>query len=405
MHLDARGKMICIDCLHISLNRKLLLAVGLWPYQQSKFVRFQLILLFAILTSFIIFQFTAFMTSKCTPDLIINVLSSALFYIMFLIKYSFFHINIEVAKCLLEQLQNIYNELTDKNEIRIIKKYGIYAKRYTAGLILVVIFSAPGLILYPFWPYFFNILLSINVSRSHLSLKKMYVTEYFVDQKKYFYLILLHANAALYVGVFTILAIGTIFIVYQQHACGMFRIASYRIEKAMAVDISQKGNLRNRNLIYKELIRAVDMHREAMRFSDSAVSRFKVMYSLMILVGVISGSLNFFRIFQALSFGYDAEELLLPLISVSTYLSIIFVGNYIAQEIMDHNNDVFISAYNIQWYAASVNVQKMILFLLQRSTKVFNINIAGLFVGSLEGAATLLSTIMSYFTVLYSTRM
>lgn len=30
----------------------------------------------------------------------------------------------------------------------------------------------------------------------------------------------------------------------------------------------------------------------------------------------------------------------------------------------------------------------MILFLLQRSTKVFNINIAGLFVGSLEGAAT-----------------
>lgn len=152
-------------------------------------------------------QFTAFITSKCTADLLINVLSSVLFYIMFLIKYSFFHINIEVvskfyfihrifffrvcmyihtdkhleekclhkntinflyknvffkflyknnmdvhlssefcneilykkkkrqAKCLLEQLQNIYNELTDKNEIRIIRKYGSYAKRYTAGLI------------------------------------------------------------------------------------------------------------------------------------------------------------------------------------------------------------------------------------------------------------------------------
>jgi len=38
-------------------------------------------------------------------------------------------------KCLLEQLQNMYNNLTDKNEITIIKKYGSYAKRYTAGLI------------------------------------------------------------------------------------------------------------------------------------------------------------------------------------------------------------------------------------------------------------------------------
>jgi len=82
--------------------------------------------------------------------------------------------------------------------------------------------------------------------------------------------------------------------------------------------------------------------------------------------------------------------------------------------------------YNVPWYLASLRVQKMILFLLQKSTKVFNVNIAGLFVGSLEGAATvrdiliklsidyihilkkryvtfqLLSTSISYFTVLYS---
>ncbi|KAL6418166.1 hypothetical protein ACFW04_012297 [Cataglyphis niger] len=140
------------------------------------------------------------------------------------------------------------------------------------------------------------------------------------------------------------------------------------------------------------------------RFSDSSISKFKVMFAFMIAAGVISASLNFFRLFQALLFGYDAEELLLPLLSVIIYISYIFIGDYVAQEVMDHNNDVFVTAYNIQWYAASLNIQKMVLFLLQRSTKVFSLNIAGLIVGSLEGAVSLLSTILSYFTVLYSIR-
>ncbi|KAM0737151.1 hypothetical protein ACS0PU_000244 [Formica fusca] len=126
--------MICFDSLHISLNRTLLLSIGLWPYQQSNLVRFQIVLLFAILTTCIIFQFTAFLTSKCTPDLFISVFSSALFFLTFVIQYTWFRINIKIVKCLLEQLLNMYNELTDEHEISIMKKCGSYAKRYTIGL-------------------------------------------------------------------------------------------------------------------------------------------------------------------------------------------------------------------------------------------------------------------------------
>jgi len=42
-------------------------------------------------------QFTVFVTLKCTPDLIINVLSSALLYTMCAIKYISFSINIEIV--------------------------------------------------------------------------------------------------------------------------------------------------------------------------------------------------------------------------------------------------------------------------------------------------------------------
>ncbi|XP_071637641.1 uncharacterized protein [Temnothorax longispinosus] len=398
--------MICIDTLHVGLNRFLLLVVGLWPYQQSKFVRFQVTLFFGILASFILFQFAAFLTLKCTPDLLVNVLSSALFHTMFAIKYISFSINTKIVKYLLEQLQHMHNELTDKNEINIIEKYGNYAKSYTIAFLLLVVTMVLSLTLYLFWPHIFNILFFTNETRSRLSLP--YMTEYFVDQEKYLYLILFHANAAFAIGAVAMLATGTMLVFYQQHACGMFRIASYRIERAMTFRTLQKNSLENENLVYKGLICAVDMHRRAMKlvsiqqFSNLTVSRFKVMFSLLIIVGVISASLNFFRIFQVISFGYNAMELSLPVMILIIQLVYMMITNYLAQEIMDHNNDIYVTVYKVQWYMASLQTQKLILFLLQRSTKAFTMNIAGLFVGSLEGAATLLSTALSYFTVLHS---
>jgi len=54
LYINAHKEMV--DSLHIGLNRFLLLVVGLWPYQQSKLVQFQLILFVGTLISFIVFQ-------------------------------------------------------------------------------------------------------------------------------------------------------------------------------------------------------------------------------------------------------------------------------------------------------------------------------------------------------------
>jgi len=51
------------------------------------------------------------------------------------------------------------------------------------------------------------------------------MTEYFIDQQKYFYLILLHIYAVICIGAIVMLAIGTMLITYIQHTCGMFKIA------------------------------------------------------------------------------------------------------------------------------------------------------------------------------------
>lgn len=61
-----------------------------------------------------------------------------------------------------------------------------------------------------------------NQSQSH-SLHIM--TEYFIDQEKYFYLILLHKEIASCIAVTAIVATGTMNILCFQHACGMFMVA------------------------------------------------------------------------------------------------------------------------------------------------------------------------------------
>ncbi|XP_025073950.1 uncharacterized protein LOC112552578 [Pogonomyrmex barbatus] len=171
--------------------------------------------------------------------------------------------NVEIVKYLLEQQQHIYNELSDHNEIDIIKKYGSYAKRYTIALISLALFVTSILFFYQFWPLIFDILFPINETRSHLSL--FFITEYFVDQEKYYYLILIHINAASFIGIIAMVATGTMINVYQQLACGMFRIASYRIKRAMAIDMVYENNLKKKILVHKRLICGVDMHRKAMK--------------------------------------------------------------------------------------------------------------------------------------------
>jgi len=64
--------------------------------------------------------------------------------------------------------------------------------------------------------------------------------------------------------------------------------------------------------------------------------------------------------------------------------------------------------YNIRWYIAPIPIQKLILFLLQRSTIDFNVNVGSLFIPSLEDFAMIktyifiLEYIRKYFIILLS---
>ncbi|XP_070152586.1 odorant receptor 30a-like isoform X1 [Polyergus mexicanus] len=400
MRLDSHRKMICIVKQHFKLNRILLLTIGLWPYQQSLLVQFQRIFLISILTSSIVFQFTLFLTSECTLDFVIKILSSVLFFMIFMIKYNLFWINSQAMRSLLEQLQNICNELKDENEVNIMKKYGSNAKRYTTRMIGIFMFSIFISFCMPIWSHILDIVRPMNESRSHST---VLLTQYFVDQEKYFYLIFLHINAAFCIGGTAIIGTGTMLIAYLKHACGMFTIASYRIEQAMTINNLQ-NSFQNEIAIYKGIICAVDVHCKAIEFCKSLISSVEGLFFILIGFGVISLSLNLFEMYKALSYGDAKEEFLFHFIIVMIIFLYMFLANYAGQEIIDHNNHIFYAAYNVRWYVAPLHIQKLILFMLQRSTKAVSLNVGGLFAASLNCFASLATTSVSYFTFIYSTQ-
>ncbi|XP_070152518.1 uncharacterized protein [Polyergus mexicanus] len=281
-----------ITAKYFDLNRILLLSIGLWPYQQSKLDRLRLIFFLGILTTAILFQFTTFLNSKYTADFVVKILSSALFFTVFMIKYIFFAINAETVKNLLIQLQHVYDQLRDECENAIVEKYSYNAKRYTIVLTTFSICSICAFIVAQLWPNIINAILPINVSQSH---HLPIMTEYFVDQEKYFFLILLHLNAAFCIGMAAMVSTGTMLIAYLEHTCGLFKISSYRIKHAMRAIVLQNINTKNDTLMLEEIRCAVDIHRQAMKLSKTLVSKFEAMLFCLMAIGVISLSLNLFQ--------------------------------------------------------------------------------------------------------------
>ncbi|XP_014478960.1 PREDICTED: uncharacterized protein LOC106746676 [Dinoponera quadriceps] len=438
-HFGARGDMICVKSLQLEFNRVLLLAVGLWPYERSKFVRVQLILLYSILITSIIFQITEELLTgvnleKCISPLLFLIANYVLMFLatyiaqqvkdhsnlIYITAYNFpwyitplhvqrtilfilqkgtnpFSINLfglvmgslegfSRIKLTMEILQSTYDELTDDSEIAIIEKYGTTAKRYTCVLTLLVSLSISVFTFLPFWPRFLDVVWPANESRPYPPLQ--ITMEYFSDQETYFYLFALHTSVIFCIGETTLLATGAIIIAYVQYVCGMFRVASYRMEQAM-VGTLKMSDTKYKSLVHKKIIYAIDMHRRALKLASyDACAANKIYFSC---------------IYHGFSTGCDIERSITSTLFLLSHYVYVFVSNLNAQQITDHNEHVFATVYNIQWYTAPLQIQRIILFLLQRGTKMFYINLVGLFVGSMEGFTTLTSASISYFTVVYAT--
>ncbi|KAH0944515.1 Or9e31 [Eciton burchellii] len=395
---------ITFEKRYFSLNRIILLAVGLWPYQQSKVVQLQSALFLSILISSIIFQLSRFFYVEYTFDPTIGIRIFCIFlnFTFYTVIYISFSVRMKNMRSLLDWLQYLYNNLKDKTEIAIYDKYGNIAKRVTFIFIITAVCVFLILITIQTWSNIIDII-APNNSNIYAHQLKVLVYKYFAVQGKYFHLFLVYLNAVVTIGLIALLATGTMLLSYFKHICGMFRIASYRLEQAMQKDMLQNITLHYYEImIYKKMISAVDIHRKAMEFAKFLIKSMEPLLFLEMMMTVLYVSFNLYGISRNESFTQKIEETILHLLALIFIFICMFLINFAGQEVTDYSNYAFRTAYNISWYQAPLHIQKLILFLSLRSNKTFYLNMGGLFMLSIEFFASLTSASISYFTVMLS---
>ncbi|XP_012057615.1 PREDICTED: uncharacterized protein LOC105620733 [Atta cephalotes] len=90
----------------------------------------------------------------------------------------------------------------------------------------------------------------------------------------------------------------------------------------------------------------------------------------------------------------------LYIIFIFCHFYYMFICNFMGQKVIDSSTEIFRKAYDTQWYMAPLQMQKLLLFMMQRSMKSCNIVMGGLYFVSLEQFTTMASRVSSLPTKL-----
>ncbi|XP_011348544.2 uncharacterized protein LOC105285771 isoform X3 [Ooceraea biroi] len=100
----------------------------------------------------------------------------------------------------------------------------------------------------------------------------------------------------------------------------------------------------------------------------------------------------------------DLYDIFIPCGMLVCYLLYMFMANFLTQSYTEHSVEVLESAYDTLWYVAPLRIQKLFL-IMQKSIRSHKIVVGGLFVASIEGFSTLVTSAVSYFTVMHAMRL
>ncbi|XP_077258687.1 uncharacterized protein LOC143895456 isoform X5 [Temnothorax americanus] len=325
---------------YYGMNRILLSTMGLWPYDNFKIRHIRLILSLSIIMSVVGTQWMKLFVSEYSSDLLLKVLSYNMIFIICSIKYISFYAVYENIKEFRERVRNNWDALKDNREIEIICKHGMIGKLLAILLIIFVCSLCTICIFSQYISIFLDIITPLNISRPR---KLLFAAEYFIDQEKYFYIITIHIIIGLVAASICVTATETFSLTNALHAFGLFKVA--------------------------RIIAAVDFHRRAIEIIMAERDILEIIKSIFLLAALI------------------------------IYL---ILANYAGQEFINNDTHFYCTICNTEWYNTPLKTQKLILFLMQKTTKCYKVDAGGMFDPCLEGLATSLSMSVSYFMVLYS---
>ncbi|XP_028046377.1 uncharacterized protein LOC105827874 [Monomorium pharaonis] len=341
------------------LNKILLRLIGLWPCGRTKYDRFRAICCFTFLISCLIIE----------------------------------------LKQMFEEVSNTRRMLTNVQEIEIIEYYIHQGEKITillTSLQTITIFSFLALELLPDVFDFFK---PINKSRSHYLID---VTEYHINEGiQYYFFFFCAVTSILIASSATILVISIILSVCL-HCCALFKICSYRIKQFVDEKVITSSNKRI-VIVERQLQRIVELHQKTKQLAQLMTSSFTISYLSILVIGICSFAVSLYSLLQAITNDtINITEVLTAIVSFIGHKLILFLVSFGGQLLINHADDLFIAIYMSLWYETPVTVQKLLLFIMQISSKSLVISCGGIFVIAMETFASITRTAISFMMVISS---
>ncbi|KAL6431186.1 hypothetical protein ACFW04_007118 [Cataglyphis niger] len=379
---------------YYDMNRRFLSFVGQWPYQKPKEKISFLILILITVINVMITQMAQFFICE-NVQCIYQTLPPYMLAIIILVKVLTFYFNKQKIKDLTDRLFMNWDMLENQKEREIMKKYTetgkwyglIYTSYIYIGFVLFTIFALT--------PRILDIVFPMNTSRSTLL---VYPAYYFVDQEQYFYYIFCHMIISVVIALTGILAHDCMLYAYIEHVCGLFAVIGFRFEHTLYKYNNVKKMMINHHDIYcKNIVFAVRVHREALKFAILLENTFSLSFAIQMLIVTVGMSISLVQFSIQL---HNFAEAMRYLLFIGAQLFHLFCYSFEGQKLITLSTETSDKIYNGTWYKIPVSTQRLLLMVMRKSIETSTLTAGKIYIFSLESFTTVLQTSMSYFTVL-----
>ncbi|XP_047369994.1 uncharacterized protein LOC124957202 [Vespa velutina] len=281
-----------------------------------------------------------------------------------------------IMKNILYRIKCDWNHVTNQTELKILKNNAHLSKKLTI-VIAICYYLYIAFLMIPSClsniQYFFG-----AINKTELMLPVRF--EFYMKSQihYYFQLSLQYQNIIIFctVGV----AYYSMFVAMIQHACALFNIVEFRINERFKREPNYFCYANSNAEFAKEkewLVDIIIFHNNANQF----VNLIKLFYEKTNLLEMLFLSifimLDYFHMFQILSFNISKTEGLRNICYIVVSLIVVYTYFFFGQKLIDHNKNVFVTLCQVPFYLLSLKTQKMLLFLTMKSMRVCNFSVQG----------------------------
>ncbi|XP_036147465.1 uncharacterized protein LOC105832583 [Monomorium pharaonis] len=396
------------------INKILMSWVGTWPYQNRTI---RILILSTLVVTAVIFNIAGVIRMVNTwgnIDIAVEWVINLIVFFGCFIKLFNLNFNIKKLQHLFTLIEYHWHVLTDSIDVEIMQNYVTLGRKVVIFYATYIFTTALLFMLLPLTPLIMDIVMPLNESRPR---KLLFEVEYYVDQQKYYYLLLLHSYMVGLIHASIMVSVDTTYITYVQHGCSLFAVSGYRLKHIVSKEhisrtsyvVKSKGRIRQdieaenicfkEKAIFSEFVACLRKHQLAIEYAGVLESSFSKATALLLLINMIGISFMGIQVISNLNNTKNAVRYSCLCLAAFIHLLIMSLPG---QRLMDHSLDVFNNICRSHWYEFSLKTKKMLPTLLYRSNIPCTLTASKVYVMSMANYGMVVKTAMSYFTAFSS---